>query len=126
MKSITISLRLPAKELSPNYSVWTRGKKMAQGRAKREAHKLAHIVTLEALGRRKPPMWEKATLQADFYWPTMGFPDDDNAMASLKKYRDGIAQAGIVTNDKILKQLPWTIQKDAKNPRVEITITEVK
>ena len=70
--------------------------------------------------------WQKATLQAAFYWPTRGFPDDDNAMGSLKAYRDGFAKAGIVTDDKVIKQLPWTIQKDKDNPRVEITISEVK
>lgn len=124
MDSITITLPLPAKELSPNYTPMSRGAGMAKARKKKEATQYAWAVTLDLLGRHKAPKWKKATLQAAFYWPTMGFPDDDNAMGSLKAYRDGIALAGVVTNDKVVTTLPWTIAKDKTKPRVEITITK--
>jgi len=126
MNSITISLRLPPKEMSPNYKAWTRGSSFAKNRAKKADTELAQLVTLEALGRRKAPMWKKATLDAVFYWPTMGFPDDDNAIGSLKGFRDGIAKAGVVTNDRILKHRDTTFLKDKDDPHVEITITEVQ
>ena len=124
MNSITITLRLPSKEMSPNYTAWTHGSKMAKNRAKADDTELAFWVTKEALGRREKPMWDKATLNAIFYWPTMGFPDDDNAIGSLKGFRDGIAKAGVVVNDKVIRQRNVTFLKDKDYPRVEIIITK--
>jgi hypothetical protein len=124
MNSLTITLSLPAKELSPNYSAWTHGKKMAKARQKKLAEEEAWAATKEAIGRRNNPMWEKASLQATFYFATNRGRDMDNANASLKKHQDGIAMAGLVTNDKVITPLPPVMLIDKDRPRVEITITK--
>jgi hypothetical protein len=44
-------------------------------------------------------------------------------MASLKAAEDGIADAGIIVNDRALWPERPVFDKDAKRPRIEITIT---
>ena len=57
-----------------------------------------------------------------FYFRTAAFRDDDNADASIKAYRDGIANA-LGMNDRDLRKCQLsTYQKDAECPRVEITL----
>ena len=126
MNSITITLRLPTKWMSPNSKPFTSRQMFMQREANRVAKKLAWAVTREAIGSNEPPMWENATFQPVFYWKTNARHDKDNANASLKAYQDGIAIAGVVTDDYVIEPLPAIFKKDALNPRVEITITEVE
>lgn len=59
-----------------------------------------------------------------FYFKTAAYRDDDNAEASCKAYRDGIAEA-LGMNDRDLKKAALsTFDKDKNNPRVEITLKE--
>jgi Holliday junction resolvase RusA-like endonuclease len=62
-------------------------------------------------------------MQAVFYWPDKRRRDDDNASASLKAYRDGVADAGLVSDDSSIRALPAVLDMDKQNPRVQITLT---
>lgn len=59
-----------------------------------------------------------------FLGPRNKQPDPDNIIASLKAYIDGLADAGIVANDKNLWPERPAIQRVERLPRVEITITK--
>lgn len=57
-----------------------------------------------------------------FFYPDLRRRDDDNASASCKAFRDGIADAlGVDDNTLKLLEIP-TFGLDRKNPRVEITL----
>lgn len=56
------------------------------------------------------------------YFPTFRFRDEDNADGSCKAYRDGICDALGIDDQDFCKIALSTRAKDAKNPRVEITI----
>ena len=121
MNSLTITLPLPAKELSPNARVhWA-----VKDRATKAARTTACAVVWEQIGIRNKPLWEKATLQPTFYYKTSAWHDDDNSISSIKAYRDGIADAKVVGNDKDLKTVDCKILKDKDRPRIEIIITKV-
>lgn len=120
MKSITIILPIPARKLSPNARThWAEKAKLTKA-----SRKAAHLAALEALNLRKPPGWIKAKLEVKAYFKTLTFPDPDNFIASLKSSIDGIADSGIILDDKALWPERPTFAKDSRNPRVEITITE--
>lgn len=119
-RTITIELPLPDKVLSPN----ARGKHWAK---KSHAVKMARMVAggiARSAWQQQEPM-EKATLQATFYHRTKAKRDDDNLNGSLKAYRDGIADAGVVRDDHDMKNLEPIQLIDKEKPRVEITVTEV-
>jgi hypothetical protein len=121
MDSFTITVPLPGRILSPNVrSHWR-----PVSKAKRVYRKIAYVMCIRELNvhRSPAPLWDEATVHCDFYFKTMNFPDPDNCIASMKAAFDGIADAGIVFNDRKLWPDRPTMQKDAENPRVEITIT---
>jgi crossover junction endodeoxyribonuclease RusA len=120
MNSITITISLPPKGCRPNGS---HGHWRAKSSAKKLYRKACHLATLEATQGHPPQRWLKASAQVSAYFPTARHMDPDNLIASLKAAFDGIADAGIVANDKGLWPLRPIISKDAGNPRVEITIT---
>ena len=118
-ESITITLPLPSRKLSPNARVhWAEKAKLT-----RAARKVAHLAALEALNLRRPPGWLKARLEVKAFFKTNRSRDADNFMASLKSVCDGIADSGIIANDKGLWPERPTFEKDAENPRIELTIT---
>ena len=119
MQSITIVLPLPARKLSPNARThWAEKAKLT-----RASRKVAHLAALEALNLRRPPGWIKARLEVRAYFKTMNFPDADNLTASMKSSIDGIADSGIIANDKGLWPERPVFAKDTRNPRLELTIT---
>lgn len=119
MNSITIVLPLPTRKLSPNARVHWR-EKAALTKASR---KVAHLASLEALKNRRPPGWLKAKMEVRAFFKMNRSRDADNFMASLKSSCDGIADSGIVANDKGLWPERPVFEKDSNNPRIEITIT---
>jgi hypothetical protein len=120
MTSITIVLPIPARKLSPNARVhWAEKAKLTKA-----SRKVAHLAALEALNLRRPPGWVKAKMNVKAFFKTMNFPDPGNFMASLKSSEDGIADAGIIVNDRALWPERPVFTKDSINPRIEITITK--
>lgn len=121
MNSITITLPLPVKELSPN----AREHWAVKAKAKKVARNTAWAATKELLNGRRP-LWVNAMSKCVFYFKTSAKHDSDNALSSCKALFDGIVDAGLLMDDVGLGHYPVEIRKDAKNPRVEITITEEK
>lgn len=76
-------------------------------------------MTLEALGGRKPD-WTGVHLRWEFHPKTANKPDDDNAQASCKPYRDGIADA-LGINDANFTTT-YSMAEPVKGGAVHVTI----
>lgn len=117
---IRVTLPLPPRELSPNARThWAR--KAVTVRSYRFCAKV-----LAACSAPVAPGWDTATAAVTFFLPDRRRRDKDNLMASLKPAWDGIADAGVVTDDAGLTQLPPRLEVDRENPRVEITLTQAE
>lgn len=121
---MTITLPIPDKKLWPNNTVATMGQRMAKSNATKKARQLAKLCAQSEIRHRTwewpHPLFNGYTLA--FFYPDARRRDDDNAQASCKAYRDGIADAlGVDDNTIRLAALP-TFSIDRKNPRVEITL----
>ncbi len=123
---LVITLPLPSAKLSPNARVHWRSKAAAT----KAARQFAMMAALEALERAAasiwtdPPQWRAATEQATFHVRDKRRRDKDNLAASLKAYRDGITDAGILADDSGLTQLPVVVTVDGP-PRVVIVLEQV-
>jgi Holliday junction resolvase RusA-like endonuclease len=119
-----LTLPMPDRKLSPNarthWAVKARVVKAARDKGKWAAQKVLHDAGIE------PPQWSKAHYFVAFFCSTAAKRDNDNLMASLKSYRDGIADSGLVADDCGMWPQGCEIKKDALNPRCEITIWEVE
>lgn len=127
MKPITITLPIPDRAVSPNAKYGnSRFAAICKSKKVKEHKQRAFYIARDVLypDGTSSPLWnaEWAGYSLAFFFKTAAFRDDDNADASCKSYRDGIAKA-IGIDDKGFKKLKLsTHAKDAKNPRVEITI----
>ena len=116
---ITITLPLPPKSLSPNARVhWAR-----KAKDTRKCREVAACRTIEAL-RGSRLEWDTATLQATFYHYQNRRRDDDNLIASLKAYRDGLVDGGLLNDDVGVTTLPVVKHIHRDRPRCELTITK--
>lgn len=97
--SITIHLRLPSKACHPN----ARPHYMAKANATRKDRMLACYVAIEAM-KALTFGWRSATEQVVFR--VKGHHDHANLSQWLKAYRDGIVDAGVLTNDDRIVHLP--------------------
>ncbi len=122
MSAITITVPVPPNALSPNARPHWAVKMKAKQKYRRDAC-LASIHAINTAGIDWAPMWKMAYAQITVYKRTAHTGDRDNIIASLKAAFDGIADAGVIANDSGLIPLPPTVLKDAKKPRVEITVT---
>lgn len=113
--------KLPPKSARPN------GRVHFYQKAKVTKHlkQVAILRTRQAIGfdyhaaGREVPAFTGYAL--DFYFPK-DIWDDDNADASFKAYRDGIAHA-LGIDDRILRKSRLsTYQIDQENPRLEVTL----
>ncbi len=126
---ISITLPLPHKSLSPNYKPVTRGGRIGQSVNAKKYHQLAKMLTTKEMRDRNiDGPWPAANIECTFYHKCIRTRDKDNANGSMKHAFDGIAAAGIVTNDTHFTPLPPTLLISKDRPRVEIEITrkEVK
>jgi hypothetical protein len=118
MTTITIELPIPPAVLHPNARTCRQAK---WGSTKRYRNS-AYLRTLEALNGAAAPKWKSATLHATWYFRTAARRDLDNLGAWLKAGHDGIADAGIVENDRDFIPLPPTVNTGDARPRIIITI----
>ena len=119
MNQILIILPIPAAGLSANARLHWRAKSKLAKAARANAEMLARA----ALGPRTPPRWEKVDVETVIYWPTAARHDKDNTRSRLKAAFDGFTDAGIWVDDSGIVNDPVRNEKDAKNPRVEVTVT---
>jgi hypothetical protein len=118
-ESITITVALPPKACDPNARLhWA-----AKSRGVRACRNAACLAAKAALKGQPGPMWEKASVKVEAFFPTARFPDPDNLIARLKATFDGVADAGVVANDRGLWPERPSIAKDKANPRIVLTIT---
>ena len=121
MNSITITIPIPHKALSPNARVHH----MAKATKVRAARRTAHTLCIATVGHGAM-LWTDAISTVVWYTKTATHPDPDNALAMLKPYFDGMADAGVLANDRNLSHNPIRFEKDKANPRVELTITKIE
>lgn len=120
--SLTFQLPIPDKCLSPNARTHRAVRWKAVKAARTAARKEAGRVLKDA--QMDPPRWAKVRIQAAvFLSGRMKETDPDNLIASLKAYQDGLADAGIIANDKGAWPERPTFQRVERMPRVEITVT---
>lgn len=112
---LVVTLRLPPRILSPN----ARPHWAAKARAVRQYREAAYLL---ALAERPPRPMRRARVTATFYFPSRRRRDPDNLLASLKPAFDGLADAGVVTDDSGLIHMPVEQRVDRRNPRVEIAV----
>jgi crossover junction endodeoxyribonuclease RusA len=115
-KTLTITLPLPHKSLSPNW----RGHWGIKSKHTKVSRRRAKLRTLEALGGRSAPTFTGYRLA--FFFPDARNRDDDNAAASCKAYRDGIADGLKVDDSTLALSARPALSIDRSNPRVEITL----
>lgn len=113
-------LPLPDRVLSPNI----RSHFMVKAKAVKAARAAAKAEVGRVLDGAPAPLWGKASYVATFFLlPKHRDRDPDNSIASLKAYIDGIADGGVIQNDRNLwPERPVFIRTD-KMPRVEIVVT---
>jgi hypothetical protein len=112
---MTITLPIPPRAVRPN----GRAHLMVKARYVKRCRQLAKLRTLAAMAPEQP--FQPIGYTAAFFFPSRLW-DDDNALASLKPYRDGIADA-FRMDDRALRLLAIPTMVVARNePRVEITL----
>jgi hypothetical protein len=124
MTSIILTLPIPPREISPNAR---RGEsRFAAIKKSRivKAHRHAACAAMKvAIARGE---LERAGRPLGYYlahfFPTAQFRDEDNADGACKAYRDGICDALRINDKDFCKRALSTRAKDAKRPRVEITV----
>lgn len=112
MREVRIELELPPKELMPN----SRPHRMAKARAVKEYRAASQDAAFVSMGTDGDVVaksgfpWDHATAQV-FWRHSSTQPDRDNALAALKAAFDGIADSGVIGNDRELIHLPMKMQK---------------
>ena len=127
MDSITITLPLPNKMLSPNHTVGSIGGRMAKAQAIKSYRQNAWLATLAHVAEGHVSPMQSAQVTLTFHLPDQRRRDIGNLEASMKPAYDGLVDAGLIVDDDYLhlRHLPSTIEIDKGNPRVEITVTRV-
>lgn len=117
--SIVVVLPIPPRVLSSNGR--TRNWNYLAGAVKRYRKQAAEL----AWYAKRTTEWPMATTPVDgvirWYGKVNRRADTDNIMSWMKAGIDGLADAGLVENDNLIRWLPAERLKDADNPRVEIT-----
>lgn len=113
---MTLSLPIPHRGLSPNARIhWALKSSITK------AHRVHAFMALRR--ELKEPMDHPFSgYSLVFYHVDARRRDDDNAEASCKAYRDGIAQALGIDDHKLPKVRLSVFTIDRKNPRLEITL----
>lgn len=123
-QKLTMVLPLPDFKLHPN----GRCHHMEKAKLVKDARELAWAETLACLGRagrRGRLLWPSASALRRVYLANRRNADMDNLPGWTKAYVDGIADAGVVTNDRVITWGPDLIDADRCSPRVEIIIVRV-
>lgn len=114
---MTITLPIPDKRLSPNARTHWRKKSQIT----RLHRTRARLLTLAAGVTPAAYLYRLYSLQ--FYFPDARRRDDDNAAASCKAYRDGIADALLIDDHALSMAAAPQMLIDRQNPRLEITLS---
>lgn len=110
---------LPPKELHPN----ARPHWAAKAKAAKLYRSTVLVDVISALSDI-PSRMGKATLSLHYFVPTAHDHDDDNLAAWFKAGRDGLADAGLVANDKDIRLKEVKFEKDAARPRLVVRLEQ--
>ena len=124
-ETITITLPMPPKVLTPNGRPFSRRGMIGKAVAAKKQRQLAHDA-LDALQLDTLP-WPAVSCKYVFYHAVKRRRDDDNYIAAMKAARDGLVQAGLVHDDDSTR---WRTEgaefrTDPKQKRCEIVLTRV-
>lgn len=122
MNGYTITLPIPNRVLSPN----ARSHWRVVAKAKAALRMEARCAAADRMDAQTPPQWKRARVVVEWFTKTKRRPDEDNARSSLKAAFDGLQDAGILHNDRGLEHGPMVFAVDKANPRVVLTVTELK
>jgi len=117
-----ISLPIPVKVLSPNFTIGSIGSRFAKASAVKRHRKMACEAVLDAEIETMP--WKHAIIEVAIYYATKRRRDEDNAMGSLKSFYDGIVDSGLVVDDdkiNMTRKMPRLLF-DSEFPRVEMIL----
>lgn len=119
--SITISLPMPARAITPNAQRGqSRWGAIAKSRIIKDHRQTAMMAIREAM-RCKPHCGQFKGYSYQHFFETMSFRDTDNANGGAKAYMDGSCDY-LGVNDNIMEMVKVsTRQKDQNCPRIEIT-----
>lgn len=112
-----IELPFPAKILWPN----GRGHHMAKHRATKKHRQWAHDATLAALHGARWPRLARVQWSVTVYPKTANPIDADNAVAAMKAYQDGIADA-LKINDSLFDAPTIHFAEPVKHGKVVVSI----
>lgn len=113
-----IDLPYPDSNLSPN----SRSGWRAKHRATKEAKGIARLKTLAWLSTNGSSDPDASLLRYTFYPSSSRRRDDDNLIAMMKPYRDGIAAALGIDDSALYTCRPVIAPPDKANPRVTIEL----
>lgn len=116
-----VCLPLPHTSLSPNKPIYSRGGRINKAKQAKKCKEMSKAY-VEQMGLDTP--WGKVRVWYKFLHKLKRPRDDDNYIAMMKAYRDGIVQAGLVKDDSsefwVTGGAKFDI--DREDPRVEILI----
>ncbi len=117
--TLAITLPIPDRGLSPN----ARKHFMAKAKLVKNARTAAMVEVLSIVPGGWKPRWRFATVRIQWFTHTKRRPDADNCLSSLKPAMDGIADSGLLDNDRGLRFEPIEFAVDRENPRIVIHIS---
>lgn len=117
--TLTITLPIPPKELSPN----ARPHFQAKAKKVKQYRNRAMLEVLAQVPGGYKPMFKRAEVHIDWFTETARRMDGDNALACLKSAFDGVTDSGFLSDDRGLTHHPVRFEKDKDHPRVVLTIT---
>ena len=118
MNSVTITLPIPPTCLNPNGRAHWAGKHRARADQRAAAFNYA---TCQYTG--PGPMWKRARLTLRWFAKQDNrIPDIDNAIASVKGAIDGLADAGVLLNDRGIEGVDVWRVTDGANPRIVLEV----
>lgn len=121
--SLTVCLPMPPASISPNARRGeSRGAAIAKSKVIKAYRTLAHLMFFNALLSLELGTTPFTGYKLAFFFRTRRFRDDDNADASCKAYRDGLADALGMDDRALRKCVLSTHHHDPECPRVEITL----
>lgn len=120
--ALLITLPLPSRKVSPNAQRGESRKAAIVKSRHVKAHRFRAWAITKAAIQTTFPLPSFTGYSLTFHWPTAAYRDDDNADASCKAYRDGIASALFMDDRHLRKVALSTHCKDPQNPRLQILL----
>lgn len=130
---LTIVVPIPPKATHPNNRPFTAmgaRAKAAAAKRQREDACIAALAEMNEPGRPYKPRWKNVTVQATFHRQgrQAKLMDLDNSIAWLKNSIDGLADAGVIENDRGVVPLPCSqlLGDAAKDNMVVILVKPIQ